>query len=274
VSTPTLTRDRVERSPLMDPRLRARRIEVARGRGRRRLRGLVGLIVVLVLVAAALVVSRSALFSVQRIDVRGTSSSEASAVRKAVGVGSGESLVWVDADRVVRQVEALAWVDTASIKKVWPHTLVATVTPRTPVAIASGPRGPVLIDASGMALAPAGASRDVPDLDLDGAAVGDRVPQKFRPALVALAALPRDLSERVDTMSVDADGIGLELDGGIEVRFGDGNRVRAKAIALRALLDQADGSDIARIDVRVPSAPSLTWRQGRGPLTGQTDGGA
>ena len=67
---PAKKQERAKRKPI-DPRIRDRRVEVLRTQGRRRLRWMIGLIVIGSVVAAAWVVTHSSLLDVGRIRVTG-----------------------------------------------------------------------------------------------------------------------------------------------------------------------------------------------------------
>ena len=86
-----MTRDRTRPpSPVIDPRLEARRVEVARDNGRRRLRKvLIALTVLLVLLGLG-ALTRSPLLDVDEVVVRGADQVPAATVRTAAGVPLGK----------------------------------------------------------------------------------------------------------------------------------------------------------------------------------------
>src|SRR5690606_8702151 len=91
---------------LEDPRLRERRIAVRRAEGRRRLRRLLIVCGAGVLAAAAHAVSRSPLFDVDEIAVRGTRRIAADAVDAASGLRTGQPLTDVDGAAVRSRLRA------------------------------------------------------------------------------------------------------------------------------------------------------------------------
>lgn len=238
----------------VDPRIRARRIEVQRQLGRRRLRVLVVAAAVAALGGGAWWAVRSPLLDVDRVVVRGAVHVDAATIVGAAGVARGQALLDVDTGAVVRRVESLAWVARADVARDWPGTLRITVREYRPVAFARRPDGAVaLLSAGGRVLADADAAGDglvevtglrrVPD-------VGSRL---FPPDAAGVArAVPRPLGRQVVAVDV-ADGVALRLASGTEVRLGTLDDLAAKAAAALAVLERAGGA--AYVDVRVPSAP-------------------
>jgi cell division protein FtsQ len=249
----------------MDPRLRARRIEVARDLGRRRLRRAAVLGVLAALVAGGVGVTRSPLLDVDRVQVRGGSRSGADAVRAAVGIPDGRAMVSVDPVAAVGRLERLPWVERATVVRSWPSTVVVRLVERTPVAELGDGADAVLVDRSGRVLGPAADADRLPSAGpAPVAGPGDRVVAARRPLVRVLADLPPEVRRQVDRGVLTGEGIGLVLTDGIRVRLCDGRRLGAKADALGALLEQADRSTIDTIDLCVPTAAALTRSTGGG----------
>src|SRR5690606_31895162 len=120
VSTDVVTRGGARATPLIDPRLRDRRIEVARTQGRRRLRRVLIFAVIAALIAGAFAITRSPLLDVDRIDVRGVDDATAAEVRSVLDVPLGTPLVSVDPAALADRVEVLPWVGAATVERSWP----------------------------------------------------------------------------------------------------------------------------------------------------------
>jgi cell division protein FtsQ len=261
VSTDTLSRGGARTTPLIDPRLRDRRIEVARTEGRRRLRRFVVLAVIVLLVAGAVATAHSPLLDVDRIEVRGIEGAAADDVRAATGISLGTPLVRLDPAAAAEQVEALPWVEQAAVERSWPGTLVVRVTERVPVAVV-GPSGrPQLVDAEGRVLGPADASSSaLPSIDGRAAEAGATLSERQVVVADVLGGLPAGLRSEVVEARGERSGIVLELTDGVVVRWGDATQQTAKRDALRVLLDQGDRATFATIDVSVPRASTVTFR--------------
>lgn len=261
MSTGLLTRGRPVAAELddMDPRLRARRIEVARDRGRRRFRRIIALAVLTALVLAGLAVSRSSLLDVDAVQVSGARQSGSDAVLDAAAIDLGRPMTSLDLGAAERRVEALPWVARASVERRWPGTVRIRVVERTAVAVAGTGRGAVLVDRDGRLLGPARAADELPAVGpVPAEDVGERLPAARRPVVRLLADLPPELRSEVARGTIGDDGLGLVLHDGIRVRLGDATRLRAKSTAVLALLEQADRPTIATIDVAVPGPAALT----------------
>jgi hypothetical protein len=82
--------------------------------------------------------------------------------------------------------------------------------------------------------------------------------EAVRAALRVLAGLPSSLRAKVEVIGVDAAGLAsLDLSGGPRVELGDEDRLVAKVLALRAVLDayRRAGADATFIDVSTPDRP-------------------
>lgn len=259
MSLGTLTRQPARRSAGIDPRLNARRIEVARAQGRKRLRRLGVLMVITALVLGGVAVTRSSLLDVDRVTVAGADNSGRDSVLDAAAIPAGEAMVSVDVQKVEARVEQLPWVAEASVSRSWPGTVDIEVTERTAVAVAGDGASAVLVDDEGRILGPAHGRRSLPAIGV--AAPGEPgtfLTDEARELVDVVSALPPDLLAEVDTATSEGEAPVLVLSDGIEVRLGDSTRLRSKAEAATALLDQADRPTIATIDVSVPSAAALT----------------
>ncbi len=243
----------------IDPRVAARRVEVARDLGRRRLRRLLVLVALTIIVLAMLGALRSALLDVDHVRVTGVARSDAATVRRAVGVPRGRAMVSVDPGPAVARLERLPWVAHAEVERHWPGTVSVRITERVPVAVAGKVDRAVLVDRDGRILGPATSTDHLPVAGPDPAqGPGGRVPAPQRRVVRLLADLPPSLRSETVRGTLGPQGLGVVLTDGIAVRLGDDTRMRAKAEAVVALLSTADRSTIARIDVSVPGSATLT----------------
>jgi cell division protein FtsQ len=240
----------------VDPRIEARRVEVRREIGRRRLRVLVLVAVVVVLLVGTYLAVESPFLDVDRVDVRGTEHLDPQRVRAAAGIEHGRALLRVDTAAVARRVETLPWVADATVTRDLPGTLRVTVKETPAVAFVRAPGRIAVLGPDGTVVAstrepPAGAVevtgvRRVPERDELLSPVG--VTRAIRMVPDRLAPLLRRVDLRDGTVV-------LVLDRG-EIRLGALEAVRAKYAAALAVMDAeyATGA-FEYIDVSVPSAP-------------------
>ena len=172
-------------------------------------------------------------------------------------MASGSPMVGLDAPAVERRLEAVPWVERASVSRAWPGTVRISLVERRPVAVVGSGAAGVQVDGDGRAIAPAG-DAELPLVAGDPVAVGERLTATQRWVVANLAAMPSSLREEIATASATPTGIRLTLGDDIEVRWGDSSQPSAKADAVTVLLEQADRPTIAVIDVTVPRAATVT----------------
>jgi cell division septal protein FtsQ len=136
------------------------------------------------------------------------------------------------------------------------------VTERVPVAaVADGADGFALLDADGHVLqtsptppsgfvlidgvpAPGAAGSVLDPSAADGLRIGAAIPTSLVPKIASVAATPA--------------GVDLRIAQGGVAHLGDASDLDAKFVAVATILADADPSNLCTVDVRVPSAPSLT----------------
>jgi cell division protein FtsQ len=96
---------------------------------------------ILVLTGGAYLLAReTSIFAIDRIEVQGGSPQVAAQIRRALGSFTGTPLVGLDGSAVLRKVDALPTVVSASYDRDFPHTLRIAVVPERPAAVLR--RGP------------------------------------------------------------------------------------------------------------------------------------
>lgn len=250
----------------MDPRIRRRRIEVRRDEGRKRLRILGGCGAVVLAALAAVGISRSPLLDVDYVDVRGAEETGRLDLVAAAGLGGHPAMLDVDTGDVVRRVEALPWVLSASAHLRWPGTVTIDVTERRPAAVLPAGSGLwAVADVTGRVLEigpdkPAGLPV-IGNVPLPEQA-GGKVAATAVPSLKVAAALPAPVRDRIADVATVAGGeVELQLGppGGV-VRLGRPEDLPTKLSVLATVLARADLANVRVIDLRVPEAPALTRR--------------
>lgn len=245
---------------MVDERIAARRAEVRDDRRRRRLRRTVLVAVLLGLGVVALLVERSSLVALAEVRVEGTRRLAPDTVRTAADLELGTSTLRLPLDRAREQVEELALVATAEVRRVDPLTVLIEVTERVPTAVVVHGRRSVLVDAEGVIVAE-GREDGLPVIEVPGQELPDpgetvgRVPAAAN-AHAVLGSLPGPVRSLVDTYVAQApDELELQLVDGTRVRFGRAERVDEKARALGAVLEDLEGRTVGEIDVRAPGRP-------------------
>jgi cell division protein FtsQ len=261
LSTTTFDRKPIGPAPI-DPRIRARLIAVRRDEGRRRLRRVVAVgVLALVVVAAALVV-RSPVLDVDRVQVSGADRTGTDAVRQAAGIALHRPMIDVDTGAARARLLALPWVERASVTRSWPSSIKVSVVERVPIAVVpAGQAGFAIVDKGGrvVMVAPTAPEGVIVLLGLAPPGVaGSSLAPEAAGLLTVAAALPAKMVGRIAAVAVAPDGVELRLAPAGVVRLGPPIDVAAKLLAALTMLDQVDLAHACTIDVRVPSAPSLT----------------
>ncbi len=257
--------------PPLDPRLRARRIEVRRAEARKRLHRLVAVLVVVgvLMIGGSLFVSP--VLDVDHIEVIGTDHLSVEDVVAASGVEFGQPMVAVDRGNVARLVEEVPWVRQAKVTRTWPGTVTIEVRERTAVASVVGiDDQQYLVDRAGRVLgSDAMSTTPVPTLygvgtpsEAGTVLSGEAASGALTLAVTLPAATPSGMGvfaiERLDTGRLT--GTLALPDGSLAtVLFGADADLEAKVVAFSTVLGSVDPTGLAVVDVSVPSAPSLTF---------------
>lgn len=253
---------------VVDPRFRARRIAVRKGAGRRRLNRLVILVLVAVLALTTVIVLKSPVLDVDEVSVTGAQAVDAAAIVEATGVEIGSALLLVDLDAVQRSVEALPWVEEATVTRDLPGGLAIDVIERRPAAIVTAGGTSVLVDPDGHVLSaadPASFPAAISPFPTFVSVVAPEAPPapggRVDPALLDAVALAERL--RGDPANVVAavhlePTLRLELAGGGMVDFGDTDGIDGKVDAFRTIHARVDQACLEVLDLRVPTRPVLT----------------
>jgi cell division protein FtsQ len=244
----------------VDPRIRARRVEVARDAGRRRLRRLTILGAVVGLAAVLLALTWSPLVDVEQISVAGEGHTSAEAVTDAAGLATGDSLVWFDPADAERAIEALPWVAEATVERSWSGSVAIEVTEREAVAaVVAGDRW-LLADGTGRLLQ--GVDAEPTDVPLiEGLSVSARPGDTLDPdgvaAVTVAAAVPEVLRADVATVSGTDGEVTIALREGGVVLLGSADDAPAKLAGAAAVLATVADGCVQQLDVRVASSPAL-----------------
>ena len=246
----------------MDPRIRRRRIEVQRRAGRRRLRVLVGVAVLVLLTVGGWLAVRSPLLDVDRIEVQGAAHTPRAAVLGAARLHRGAAMVNVDQAAAGRRIESLPWVGQARVRRAWPGTVLITVTEREPKAVTSTDgQHWALLDGDGRVLELT-AARPPGLVALEGVgapgAAGTTLETAAGALRVAQVLTPALASRTAAVVAMQGGEIALRLDPHGTVRLGPPDDIAAKEGAAESVLAQVDAHDLDVLDVRLPSSPALT----------------
>ncbi|MDZ7673655.1 MAG: FtsQ-type POTRA domain-containing protein [Acidimicrobiales bacterium] len=256
---------------VVDPRLGARRRAVRHvtrdDPDRRRLYRLILLILVAILALGIVIVLESPILDVDRIDIAGARATEPAAITEVAGISIGSPLLLADLDAAESRVEALPWIEEATVERDLPGGVHIDVVERTPAALVAGGGSTVLVGTGGRVLS--GDPAEIPpavdtspgfvrvDVGDEPPAVGERIDPALAEAVTLAERLRADPAGAVQAVQLAP--LRFELTDGATVELGDASALPTKLEAFRTLYARVDRScPVATIDLRVPERPVLT----------------
>lgn len=246
-------------------RLRRRRAEIRRDHGRKRLRRLIALGVLVAVGAAAWGALRSPLLDVDEITVTGSDHVDGAAALRATGLSKGTAMMDVSPAEATERLEALPWIASASVSREWPNRVEIDLVDRTPVAqIASGDDY-ALVDTTGRVLEDGGDRRDDLPVLIGARAAKPGSAVRNADALLATASsVPETERKRIVDIGLADDGaIAVGVREGGTVTLGRSEGFDAKFASLTTMLEHlGDLAEGCTLDVSVPTAPTLTPEYG------------
>ena len=191
----------------------------------------------------------SAGFTVRSVTLEGRAETAQTEIVRMLGIKRGDLMLYVDVDEARARIEALPWVRSAEVKRVWPDRIVVRITERRPVALWQMDGAVAVIDTRGKPIAGVDPARfaSLPLVVGKGAEtqVGD---------LLALIATQPNLKFRVKAaVRVGERRWNLRLANGVEVRLPEEGAEAALAELVR--LEREENilaRDIKAIDLRFP----------------------
>jgi cell division protein FtsQ len=222
----------------------------------------IAFMVVIVLVAAGVTLTRTSVFGARTINVRGTAHLTPSDILRIAGIESGTNVITFDAVAAERRLERDPWIADATITKDLPSTVSIDILERVAVAVVESEGILRLVADDGVLLEAAlpRLATGLPHIASAEEGAPEPTTEGIRAAALAVAAMTPALRREVDVVSVLADGqLRVDLSSGAHVAYGPAVAVVEKAQALRALLAYAagQGMTVRSADVRVPSAPTV-----------------
>jgi cell division protein FtsQ len=217
-----------------------------------------------VVIVAMFAASRSSLFALRHLEIRGTAHRSAADVRALADVPLGANVAWLDTSAVVDRLERDPWIASATVTRSLPWSLRITVTERRPVAVLAGVTGlgrGQLLAADGTLLGTAGEARRLPTVTLPPAAPATLGLPGEGGAVRILTALSPSVRHRVRQLDVGVGGtVTAVLRGGTTVAFGPAVDVEAKARMLRRLLawERTTGTALGTVSLVAPTAPAAS----------------
>ena len=186
-------------------------------------------------------------FTVGTVIVDGRIETETTEIGRRLGLKRGDLMLYVDVDEARARLEALPWVKSAEVRRIWPSRIHVTIRERKPVARWQIDGVKFVIDSLGQKIEGQRAEQFASLPLIVGKGAGEAAASFF--ALVA--AQPNFMSGVKAAVRVGERRWDLRLANGVEVRLPEEGAEAALAELVR--LDREDGilaRDIKAIDLR------------------------
>jgi len=188
-------------------------------------------------------------FTVQSVALEGRNETAQREIARMLGIKRGDLMLYVDVDEARARIEALPWVKSAEVRRVWPDRIVVRIVERTPVAVWQRDGAKTVIDIDGHPIAGEDPVRfaSLPLVVGEGA-------ETAVASLLKLVATQPNLKSRVKiAVRVGERRWNLQLDNAVEVRLPEEGAEAALAELVRLEREQNIlARDITAIDLRYP----------------------
>ena len=201
----------------------------------------------------------------------GAKGSAAAQIRaRAESAVGARSLLSVDPQAVADAVAGLPLVRSVQVDRAFPNELRIRVVAERPAAIIETGTSRYTIARSGRVMGEAPKASRLPQLTASAAAIpqpGQALPPSTRDQVRLAAALLDHSGLRVTLIADDQSGLSARLQGGTELRLGDGSVLDRKLVVAASLLaKRPKGTDgeplpLKYLDVSVPDHPVLRGEQ-------------
>lgn len=186
---------------------------------------------------------------IQDVIIEGRANTPEPLLRAAIGVTRGDPTLGFSVEDARKRIETLSWVETATVERRLPGTIVVNLAERRPFAIWQNQGKFVLIDRSGEIVA----NQDVSSFDKLPLVVGPGAPAAAAALLDALTARPALQSRLTAAVRVGERRWNLRLQGGMDVMLPEGAEIAALD---RLMVMQQDHALLDRplqaVDMRLP----------------------
>lgn len=201
--------------------------------------------------------------TVQSVTLEGRAETARTDIIRMLGIKRGTLMIDVDVDEARARLEALPWVESAEVRRVWPDRIYVRVVERKPVAIWQNEGELAVIDRTGHAIS----GEDVTRFTNLPLVVGKGADTAAGSLLALLARQPLLRDHVKAAVRVGERRWNLRLDNGVEVRLPE-EGAEAALVELVRLAREQDilSRDIKAIDLRFPDRLIVKLPQAQ-PLT-------
>lgn len=227
---------------------------------RRKKRIIATLRFIIIVVAIYSFIFYTPFFKVKNISVEGANASSTESVISASGILSGQHMLKIDKKEAAAQIEKLAYVKSATIKRIFPNKVKILILEGKVCANIAIPEGFAAIDESGKVMEIGDSPKVTPavyGLAIKKSEVGEKLtidePDKFDIILeyvnqLNLQALPIPCV----SITLDSADVWIELENGVLAYFGNDEDIEYKVAAFAESLRSAGDITTGYFDVSTP----------------------
>jgi hypothetical protein len=247
------------------PEIDRRRREVARDRGRRRRRVVLGALGAVVCVLAGYWLATGPVLTINNVTVKGYQGPDASQLHSelASAASHGGSLLSPPVGTMTQVAQRFPGVQTISVARAWPLGLTVTVIPADPFAIVEAPgERSVVVSTRGLVMGPVPKRTVRPSIVLSEPipAFGHPLPEWAMQVLGFLEVIHPHTRPRIQGLSYAQGLLSGRLVKGPLLLLGTLGALPEKAAAVNAVLGAVSAKTLATatyLDVTVPDRPAL-----------------
>jgi cell division protein FtsQ len=178
-------------------------------------------------------------FEVQHVSLEGVHHESSAQVLTASGLDAHPAMINVSASSIERNLVSFPWIQSVSLSKHWPNTVVVTVHESQAVAVAFGPRHVLdYVDGQGRNLGRAPLKANLPTLSfVDKSNTTWPFDQAGRSAALVASELPKAFASQVDEISENARGsVTLKMTSPVSFVLGPPTQLQAKFVAVASVI--------------------------------------
>jgi cell division protein FtsQ len=203
----------------------------------------------------------SSYFRVQHVSFVGLRHEGVVAVLDASGLKAEPSMIGLNDAAITQRLETFPWINSVSIQKHWPNSVVVTVHESVAVAVAfTSTHHLEFVDATGRELGPAALNANLPTLEyVDPKGPTWPYERAGRGAAYVASQLPRAFSPQVSQITEDARGIvTLKMTTPVTFILGPATNLHAKFVAIASVIAHSTLVPGDVVDVTVPDELAVT----------------
>jgi cell division protein FtsQ len=200
----------------------------------------------------------SSLVGVKTVSIEGASGHEKGLRKALTEAGLGMTTLHIRQSELADVARPFPLVESVSADPSFPSTLNIHVTERRPAALIGDGSEAVAVAGDGTILR--GLPTDhirLPQLPLSSPPKGRTLRGPMLQQAEILGAAPKALLSHVDHSFSSEGGAGVELDGGVDLMFGNAVRAAEKWRAAAAVLSDPDLGSLDYVDLTVPNRPAV-----------------